>query len=121
LAAWMYRNSLNKGAVNDFFTKTIFGEIYKVANFQNADQWLAIFYLIPHGILSDIWMFLDIVNPIDPKSSLYRLYYRDVIKSIAFLIGHKLFKDDLAFVSIRVYYKQSRKSTRVYSEMNIGD
>jgi hypothetical protein len=33
----MYRNSLNKNAVNDFFTKITFGEIYKIASFQNAD------------------------------------------------------------------------------------
>jgi hypothetical protein len=114
----MYRNSLNKGAVNDFFTKTVLGEIHKIASFQNANQWLAIFHLISYGILSDTWMFLNIVNPINPKNSLYRFYYRDVMKSIAFLIGHKLFKDNLAFTLIKVYYKQSRKNTRVYSEMN---
>ena len=76
---------------------------------------------IPAGVYGNNWRQLKLTIEIEVKGQkllTMGVQYRNVIKSIKFLLGHAPFALDLVYSSICQY---NNKNERVYIEMHTGD
>ena len=130
LALWFQSIGCTKGDVDSFFSSGVlrhYGigvdnvEPYLGLSFKNGEQWLEQLNWIPAGICGDSWRELELTVETEVKgqeSSTVGVKYRNVIKSIKFLLRHPPFASDLVYGPTRQY---NNKNKRVYTKMHTGD
>ena len=86
---------------------------------------------IDGGVLNDNWEIYEFtrLSEIEGIENInYRVYYRDVIKAVRFLISYKPFADSLTYTPIRNYSTDDPQNPvitdndeRIYSEIYTAD
>lgn len=121
LASWFTKSKTSKGHVDDFMKDPRLHVMSENCSFRTAENWRQKMHNIPWGIKDDHWTAHNIhvdSNIVGVKSKEYTIYYRDVVETIRFLLGHGPFKDSLTYAPQRHYTLEGR---RVYNEMHTGD
>lgn len=98
-----------------------------VLSFGSATELFAKILTLPGGISHESWKVRNITIPqkkvkkqvVGPPLQ-FKLYHRNIMDYISFLIGHRPFKDNLVYSSIREFSDQE-KTERIYNEMHTGD
>jgi len=86
-------------------------DYFKMESLQSADGLRKLLTKLNFGLGDDIW--------IEDDSHMFRtLYYRDIFKSIPFLLAHLPFQAHLNFELVQLADSEGR---RIYSKMTMGD
>ena len=90
--------------------------------FRTADHYRQLAELdIQWGIHNDGWRVDDLCVPSEISGAddfRYEIYYRDIVEVIRFLLGHRPFKDNLAYAPVKIKNDNDRN---VYNEMHTGE
>ena len=131
MAEWLSQNKITKGAIDDFCTNPLLEPLSQYTSFRNGEEFKHLIEHIDGGVLDDNWEIYEFtrLSEIEGIENVdYRVYYRDVIKAVRFLIGHEPFADSLAYAPIRNYSTDDPQNPvitdndeRIYSEMHTAD
>jgi len=123
LAKFFFEQRMTKTAIEAYLkSEDIMANQKEEIMFLNAEHYRQLVHNgIPWGIYGDGWTVdtLRVPSNVDMADDFeYKIYYRDVIEVVRFLMGHKPFKDNLTWAPIRV---EDEDHTRVYNEMHTGE
>lgn len=116
---WFKRVNASAGAIDDFIKDPDLEAIKILTGITSYDECLQLIHAIPYGISfenEDVWMQKEVSYPEKLFSDNIKtgtLYYRDLIESIRFLLGHKPFAKNTTWAPIQLF----QNNTRVYNEM----
>jgi hypothetical protein len=122
LVHWFLQAKCSKGDINRFLSDPRLLDIHKLVTFETFDEMIELVHEIPYGIQNDGWTTTEITITSDIQGVLdntYKLRFRDIQKSIEFLIGHRPFADSLAYAPIRYYNGDNNE--RIYNELHTAD
>jgi hypothetical protein len=127
LALWFQTIGCTKGDVTSFFKneqlepfRTGLEQLKSFRtglSFKNGEEWLRQLDQIQTGVQDDEWLEQELIVKNEKDEDLAAnmiVQYRDIKKSIGFLLGHSPFAPDLVYAPIRQY---NDDNSRIYSEM----
>ena len=131
IAQWFSKTNNTKDDVNNFFDDLRLESLWQYVSFKSDAIWMNMLNFMKNDILNDAWSETTIEiesNIEDFQSNRYFIYYRDVMKIIEFLVEHRSFVKNLAYVSIRKYAIDdlnnvdiTKVDSRIWIEMHTTD
>ena len=122
LVQWFLAAKVSKGDTNRFFQDPRLIDIHGLLSFNNYDTMISLIHAIPYGIKDDKWRTSTLIVP-SPLSDVtameYKFRYRDVKRSLEFLLGHPPFAEHLTYAPIRQY--DGASNNRIYNEFHTAD
>jgi hypothetical protein len=122
-AQWFLSTGCTKRDVDRFFSDERLASIQKLLSFTSHDELMTRIRDIPHGIKDDVWIVRDIEVSHDTLGSppnRYQIRYRNVVKVVEFLMGHRPFVSHLAYAPIR-QFSGAGNNNRIYNEMHTAE
>ena len=119
-AVWFYIRELSKSDVTDFFEQCALHQWHSTLSFTNSSEWLNNLHQILYEIWDDKWNAVNIAilwDANDSELTEYTFYYRNVMKTVEFLIRHELFKNNLTYASVQTYSSKD-KARHMYNELH---
>lgn len=120
-AVWLHSIQSTKGDIKRLLNDTRLNQLTSCLSFKSADDWEEKLHRLPLGIVNEEWTktrYEPITRIQGIHRPLYYCVYRDVVKAIKFLIGHRPFRDSLMYSPTRVY---NTSNQRVYNELYTAD
>lgn len=121
LAQWFHEEKITKGGRDRFFRDIRLKPIHDLLGYKNTSALTEMQDGIPFGIDEDEWIkqtFTVRSKFEGAESKEYNIIYRDITKTLKFLLGHRAFNDEMVFEPVREYNDSNK---RVYTEMHTGD
>ena len=105
---WLLDAKVSKGNINKLLKDPSLKDITRpLCGAKNADEWYGKLEAIPWGIEDDDWTCRSfaVESAVDKqlKPVAYDVYFRDIVKVIKFLMGHKPFEKDLTYAPVKAY------------------
>ena len=121
LSKWLFNYRITKSAVSAYLKDVNIHDEGEQYSFRNGQEWHKLLEQIPWDTPDDKWFQMsfkmdtkiDGLNVEGPK-----VYYRDIISVLRFLLGHQPFNENLTYAPIKVTNPQGQ---RVFTEMHTGD
>lgn len=123
MASWLLQSQCTKGDINRFLKDTRLEGMHGQLSYKNATELFGLLHKLRHGIRNPTWNESTIVLQPDmhPEGRReYSVQYQDIVSAIRFLIGHRPFRDNLAYAPVRQFTDEG-KTCRAYNEMHTGD
>ena len=124
LAQWLLNSECSRRDVDRFFSDKRMSLLHSNISFNSADQWLEKIHNIPYGIEDDQWEEVPFSINDDTFSNgneKYTIIFRDPVKIIRYLLGHKPFETKLTYAPIHHYYYDNNRKVRIYSELHTAE
>jgi hypothetical protein len=122
LGRWFAETECTLGDIDEYLKNEIINP-KGVTGFQNADMLMPLFQSIPYGIPDDQWYTytFDSLTDKGMYRSCDRLFHRDIMNVIRFMIRHPGFRKNLSYSPMRYVIRHNDgKKMRVYNEFNSG-
>jgi hypothetical protein len=113
----LQKNDNSIASVDELLGNANLRPVTENIGFQTSAEWKDGLDRITSGIEKDEFMTADITV----RGAGFKLYYRDIMKVVQFLIGHKPFQNTMAYAPVQDYGVHGDKEVRVYSEMHTAD
>jgi Plavaka transposase len=123
LAQWFLSAGCTKRDIDRFFGDERLAPIQKLLSFTSHDELMTRIHNIPYGIKDDAWTVRDIEVGQDTLGSppnRYQIRYRNVVKAVEFLIGHRPFAPHLVYAPVRLF-SGTGNDNRIYNEMHTAE
>ena len=120
VTVWFYIRELFKNDVTDFFKQHTLHQWHSTLSFTNSSEWLNSLHQILYEIQDNEWSAVKIAilqDANDSELTEYTFYYRNVMKTVEFLIRHELFKNNLIYASVQAYSLKD-KAKHMYNELH---
>ena len=128
---YLFNTRVTKRVVNNVFDDFKLKSLWQHAFFKNDKEWLNKLERMKIEILDDEWFeekLKTIVNARDIAINKYKLYHKNIIKMIKFLMKFKRFVNNLTYVSKRRYITHSLNEfdvtiddEKIWTKMHIDD